>query len=70
MTESERRQGIGRSLVEAAATALAGAGAASIEAMSDIAIRSAHGFFRRTGFEETAYRFARPTQKQRKPKAV
>lgn len=59
VTDKERRQGVGRALIEAAAADLAGAGAASIEAMSDIAIKSAHGFFRRVGFEETSYRFAR-----------
>jgi len=62
VTEKERRAGVGRALVNSAADALAKAGAASIEAMSDIAMRSAHGFFRRTGFEETSYRFARPVK--------
>ena len=62
VTKKERRAGVGRALVDSAADALAKAGAASIEAMSDIAMRSAHGFFRRTSFEETSFRFARPLE--------
>ncbi|MDO9370845.1 MAG: GNAT family N-acetyltransferase [Sphingopyxis sp.] len=54
-----RREGVGRALVEEAARQLAKAGCASIEAMSDIDIRSAHGFFRKLGFAETSYRFTK-----------
>lgn len=64
----ERRAGIGRALVEAAADHLAAAGCTSIEALSDIAIKSSHGFFRRTGFEETSYRFARTLGRKSKRK--
>lgn len=60
-----RREGIGTALVEQAAGLLAKAGCASIEAMSDIDIRSAHDFFRKLGFDETSYRFARSLDKGR-----
>ncbi len=55
----ERRSGIGRALIEALADKLATHGCTTIEAMSEIEIRAAHGFFRRTGFTQTSYRFAR-----------
>lgn len=69
VTEKERGAGVGRAIVDAAADHLRQAGCASIEAMSDIAIKSAHGFFRRTGFDETSYRFVRPLRRgpKRKP---
>ncbi|KAB2855605.1 MAG: GNAT family N-acetyltransferase [Sphingopyxis terrae] len=66
VAERHRREGIGRSLVEEAAMLLAKAGCETIEVMSDIEIRSAHGFFRRLEFEETSYRFARALPKGRK----
>lgn len=66
VAERHRREGIGRTLVEEAAMLLAKAGCETIEVMSDIEIRSAHGFFRRLAFEETSYRFARALQKPRK----
>lgn len=60
VAEKHRREGVGRALIDAAAALLAKAGCESVEAMSDIEIRSAHGFFRKLGFKETSYRFARP----------
>jgi ribosomal protein S18 acetylase RimI-like enzyme len=59
VAERHRREGIGSALVDQAAALFAKAGRTSIEVMSDIEIRSAHGFFRRIGFEETSYRFAK-----------
>lgn len=59
VAEKQRRTGVGRALVEEATRQLAKTGCASIETMSDIDIRSAHGFFRKLGFEETSYRFAK-----------
>lgn len=66
VAERQRREGIGSALVEQAASLLAKAGCTSIEAMSDIEIRSAHGFFRRIGFQETSYRFAKAVEGLRK----
>lgn len=60
VAEKYRREGVGRALVDAATAMMVKAGCESVEAMSDIEIRSAHGFFRKLGFEETSYRFARP----------
>lgn len=57
--EDHRRQGIATALVEAASALLIKAGCARMEAMSDIEIRNAHGFFRTLQFEQTSYRFAR-----------
>lgn len=57
--EDHRRRGIATALIEAATTALRKAGCARIEAMSDIEIANAHGFFRTLKFEQTSYRFAR-----------
>lgn len=59
VAEQQRRRGVGRALVDEAALQLAKAGCESIEAMSNIDLRSAHGFFRRLGFAETSYRFAK-----------
>ncbi len=65
VAEKQRRTGVGKALVEEAARQLAKAGCASIEAMSDIDIRSAHGFFRKLRFEETSYRFAKTIAAER-----
>jgi N-acetylglutamate synthase-like GNAT family acetyltransferase len=64
VAEKPRRRGAGRALVEAAAMVLAKAGCLSVEVMSDIDIRSAHGFFRRLDFAETSYRFAKRLAKE------
>ncbi|MDX3909771.1 MAG: GNAT family N-acetyltransferase [Sphingobium sp.] len=61
--EASRRRGVGRKLLETVEAALAKTGCNAIEAMSDIEIRNAHGFFRTTGFEQTSYRFAKPLNK-------
>jgi len=57
--EDHRRRGIATALLEAAMTALRKAGCRKVEAMSDIEIANAHGFFRTLQFEQTSYRFAR-----------
>lgn len=57
VNEDERRRGIGTALVEAARAHLDRQGCARIEAMSDIELRNAHGFFRALGFQQSSYRF-------------
>lgn len=59
VAEKERRQGLGRQLVDLACRALADAGCETIEAMSDIDIRNAHNFFRSLDFRQASYRFTR-----------
>uniref|UniRef100_UPI0011817D90 GNAT family N-acetyltransferase n=1 Tax=Sphingopyxis sp. KK2 TaxID=1855727 RepID=UPI0011817D90 len=54
-----RRRGVGTALLAAAETALAKAGCATIEVMSDIMIDNAHNFFRALKFEQKSYRFVR-----------
>lgn len=61
VTAKERRKGVGRRLVEGALAALEEAGCTSVEAMSDIDIRNAHGFFRSLDFAQASYRFTRST---------
>jgi ribosomal protein S18 acetylase RimI-like enzyme len=56
----KRRQGIGAQLLAAAEGRLAERGAALIEAVSDIDLANAHGFFRRAGYARSSYRFAKP----------
>jgi len=65
VAEAERRQGIGRALLDAAEARLRKAGCKIIEAISDIAIVNAHGFFRRLGYEQASYRFTRPAKDPR-----
>ena len=59
VAEKGRRRGTGRALVEAAAAAMAERDCTAIEAIGDIEIRNANGFFRATGFTQTSYRLVR-----------
>ena len=56
---ASRRRGIGTALVEAAEAALREAGCGAVEAMSEIDFDSPHGFFRKAGYRQTAYRFTK-----------
>jgi ribosomal protein S18 acetylase RimI-like enzyme len=58
--EGSRRSGIGRELLDTAVRAMEKEGCTGVEAISDIDVRNAHGFFRRADFEQTSYRFLRP----------
>lgn len=65
VAEGGRRQGIGRALVDAARSAMIDQGCTKVEAMSDIEVRNANGFFRALAFEQKSYRFvsdAKPKQ--------
>lgn len=64
VTAKKRRKGIARKLVAEALGALAHAGCEEVEAMSDIDIRNAHGFFRSLEFAQASYRFTRSTTSQ------
>ena len=57
VAEDERRQGIGRALVDGARSAMGDQGCTEVEAMSGIEVRNASGFFRALGFEQKSYRF-------------
>lgn len=57
--KDHRRRGIATALLDAATSALRKIGCSRLEAMSDIEIANAHGFFRTLKFEQTSYRFAR-----------
>jgi N-acetylglutamate synthase-like GNAT family acetyltransferase len=57
--EQHRRRGIATNLFEAASAALSKARCTRMEAISDIEIRNAHGFFRTLKFEQTSYRFVK-----------
>ena len=60
----ERRQGIGRLLVKAAAQAARSAGCGDLEIMAAAAAPSLQAFCRATGFAEAGTRFARSLRKQ------
>lgn len=61
VAERHRRAGIGRRLVQEASSRLARQDCATLEAISDIAVRNIHTFFRKLAFEQTSYRFALST---------
>lgn len=63
-----RRRGIGTALITAAEKALAKAGCATIEVMSDTMIDNAHNFFRALKFGQKSYRFVRPAGSPQKPR--
>lgn len=60
VAERQRRRGIGRALIDEAASQMGKSGCTAIEAISDIEIRNVHGFFRETEFAQTSYRLVRP----------
>jgi N-acetylglutamate synthase-like GNAT family acetyltransferase len=64
VAERERGQGTGGALLDAAEARLRKAGCRIIEAISDIAIVNAHGFFRSRGYEQASYRFTREAGKR------
>ncbi len=57
--EDHRRRGIATSLLALAESDLKKAGCIQVEAMSAIAIKNAHNFFRSRKFEQVSYRFVR-----------
>lgn len=59
VAEGERRRGVGRALVDSACGQLLAKGCGLIEVTSNVDLSSAHGFYRKLGFERTSYRFAR-----------
>jgi ribosomal protein S18 acetylase RimI-like enzyme len=54
----ERRRGVGRALYNAAVAEFGRRKARSVEAMSDIELRNANGFYRAVGLKQVSYRFA------------
>ena len=58
VAERARRAGIGRTLYEAATAEFRERRITLVEAMSEIAVRNANGFYRTIGLEQTGYRFA------------
>ena len=55
--EAARREGIGRALFEAAAAEIVKRKIDRIEAMSEIEVRNANGFYRALGLGQASYRF-------------
>lgn len=60
VADGARRRGVGRALIEAAEARMKERGCGSVEAVSDIDLANAHGFFRKAGYERTSYRFLKP----------
>ena len=56
----ERRRGVGTKLAAAVEDRLAERGCALLEAVSDIDLANAHGFFRKLGYDRSSYRFSKP----------
>lgn len=58
--DEARRRGVGTRLLEAVEARLAERGCALVEAVGDIDLAGAQGFFRKRGYRRTSYRFAKP----------
>jgi ribosomal protein S18 acetylase RimI-like enzyme len=56
--EDNRRRGIGRALYEMALSEFRNRKVQAVEAMSDIEVRNANGFYRALGLKQASYRFA------------
>ena len=56
--EDNRRRGIGRALYEMALSEFRKRRVQAVEAMSDIEVRNANGFYRALGLKQASYRFA------------
>jgi ribosomal protein S18 acetylase RimI-like enzyme len=56
--EDNRRRGIGRALYEMALSEFRKRKVQTVEAMSDIEVRNANGFYRALGLKQASYRFA------------
>jgi len=56
--EDNRRRGIGRALYEMALSEFRRRKVQAVEAMSDIEVRNANGFYRALGLKQASYRFA------------
>ena len=57
VAEEARRGGIGRTLYAAATAGFRKRRITLVEAMSEIAVRNANGFYRAIGLDQTSYRF-------------
>ena len=58
VAREERRRGVGRALYNTALTEFRKRKVGAVEAMSDIEVRNANGFYRSLGLEQASYRFA------------
>jgi ribosomal protein S18 acetylase RimI-like enzyme len=57
VAEDERRRGVGRALYDAALSEFTKQKIRCVEAMSDIEVRNANGFYRALGLKQASYRF-------------